>query len=159
MGKKNRKKKDRVELNSTTDIKNNPFSGLDFSNVVKEEPKPEPVKEEKKEKESVLSPADQALLKAFGEKGIEVAEVDSEVICRKKVYARIEKKKRAGHPATVIRGFDSNNAEYMMELIGTIKKQLGVGGILKDDMLELQGNHLERLPKILLPLGYEVVIG
>lgn len=161
MGKKNRKKKDRVELNSSSDVKNNPFAGLDFSAVTTPEPEPvvEEVEEVVEDKGPQLSPADQALLEAFGEKGIEFSEVDAEVLCRKKLYMRIEKKKRAGHPVTVVRGFDSDNAEYMMELIGTIKQQLGVGGKLRDDVLELQGNQLSRLPDILLELGYEAING
>ncbi len=160
MGKKNRKKQ-KVALNQSTELKNNPFAGLDFSAVTT--PEPEPVEEKteqaSEEKEPQLSAADRELLKAFGEKGIEFVEVDTEVICRKKLYMRIEKKKRAGHPVTVVRGFDTDNAEYMMELVGTVKRQLGVGGVLKDDRLEIQGNQLKRLPEIMLELGYEVVEG
>lgn len=158
MGKKNRKK-EKLPINQASELKNNPFSGLDFSAVTT--PEPEPVEEKISEVSDVkgpqLSAADQELLKAFGEKGIEFSEVDAEVLCRKKLYMRIEKKKRAGHPVTVIRGFDTNNAEYMMELVGAVKRQLGVGGILKDDALEVQGNQLKRLPEIFLELGYDII--
>ena len=157
MGKKNRKKKDRVEINSSSDIKNNPFSGMSFADVVvkpeEEKPKPKP---EVKDSGPTLSSADAELLAAFGGDG---SGLDVEEICRKKVFMRIEKKHRSGHPVTTIRGLVTDDAEYMMELVGTIKRKLGVGGILRDDVLEFQGNHLDRLAAIMLALGYDAVEG
>jgi len=160
MGKKNRKKKDRVELNTSTEIKNNPFSGMSFAEVVvKPEVVEEKPKEDPKDDGPKLSLADQALLAAFGGESLDTGELDVDAICRKKVFMRIERKHRSGHPVTTIRGLVTDDAEYMMELVGTIKRKLGVGGILRDDVLEFQGNQLERLPAIMLALGYDAVEG
>ena len=160
MGKKNRSKKDKVDINLTSAVKNNPFSGMSFAEViVKPEVKEEP-KVEKKDEGPILSQADEALLNAFTHGGsIDTPTLDVDEICRKKVYMRIERKHRSGHPVTTVRGLVTDDAEYIMELVGTIKRKLGVGGILRDEFLEFQGNQLERLPAIMLKLGYEAIEG
>ncbi|MCK5835208.1 MAG: translation initiation factor [Lentisphaeria bacterium] len=160
MGKKNRAKKDKVAINSSSEIKNNPFSGMNFAEVVvKPEVVEEKPKEEPKDTGPKLSLADQALLAAFGGESLDTGDLDVDALCRRKVFMRIERKHRSGHPVTTIRGLVTDDAEYMMELVGTIKRKLGVGGILRDDVLEFQGNHLDRLPAILLTLGYDGVEG
>ncbi len=42
------------------------------------------------------------------------------------------------------------------ELLGTLKKKLGCGGALKDGTFEFQGDHRDKLEKILQTAGYKV---
>ncbi len=159
MGKKNRSKKNKVATNATTVLKNNPFSGLDFSEVVtKEEPKEEPIVEFDPT-EPVLSPADQALLDQFGEAGLDAPELDVEKMCRPVLKMRIEKKKRAGHPVTTLRGFQFDDSEFMMELVSGLRKRLGVGGVYRDGTIEFQGNQIARLKDIMPEFGFDVKEG
>jgi transposase len=80
--------------------------------VEKEKPKPKP---EVKDSGPTLSAADAELLAAFGGDG---SGLDVEAICRKKVFMRIEKKHRSGHPVTTIRGLVTDDAEYMIVSAG-----------------------------------------
>ncbi len=42
------------------------------------------------------------------------------------------------------------------ELLGQLKKALGCGGTLRDGTFEFQGDHRDKLEKILLEKGYKV---
>lgn len=65
----------------------------------------------------------------------------------------IEKRKK-GKMVTVIRGLVVDDA--LPELLTTLKTACGAGGTLKDDELEIQGEHLERVRQKLRDLGYRV---
>jgi translation initiation factor 1 len=42
------------------------------------------------------------------------------------------------------------------ELLGSLKKALGCGGTLRDGAFEFQGDHRDKLEKLLLSRGYKV---
>jgi translation initiation factor 1 len=42
------------------------------------------------------------------------------------------------------------------QLLARLKKQLGCGGALKDGVFEFQGEHRDRLEKLLLADGYKI---
>lgn len=151
------KKKQKIDVTKEAELVNNPFAGLDLPFVAAE---PE-VKVDKKpdaKAEDKLSPADRALLRAFGDEAIDM-EVDAQEICRVKLKMRFEKKGRGGKVVTTVRGFQSDDAEYMMELLASVRKKLGTGGFLRDDSLEFQGDQTDRLPDVFHELGYKVVKG
>jgi translation initiation factor 1 len=73
---------------------------------------------------------------------------------KKTVNLAIEKRKK-GKVVTVIRGL-SARTDDLAALLSTLKNQCGAGGTLDGDTLELQGNHLDRLRKLLGDTGYAV---
>ncbi len=66
----------------------------------------------------------------------------------------VEKRKK-GKSVTVVRGL-SPTGNNLAELLAQLKATCGAGGALKEDMLEIQGRHLERVGKYLRDLGYRV---
>ncbi len=53
----------------------------------------------------------------------------------------------------MISGIDANKID-IRELIKKLKSELACGGTYKNDQIELQGNHRERLKKILEREGF-----
>ena len=66
----------------------------------------------------------------------------------------VEKRKK-GKVVTVVRGLPTQDND-LPALLGQIKAACGAGGTLKDDLLEIQGNHLQRVRDLLTGLGYRV---
>ena len=92
-------------------------------------------------------------------------ELEEECICpppEKQVHSppgqvvrlAVEKRKR-GKVVTVIRGLPSEKND-LPGLLTSLKNQCGSGGTLKDEMIELQGDQLERSRQYLATLGYTV---
>lgn len=61
---------------------------------------------------------------------------------------------RKGKTVTVITGFQCN-LETLEKLLKQLKTQCGSGGTLKDNILEIQGDHTQKILQILLELGYK----
>ncbi len=65
------------------------------------------------------------------------------------------KKGRKGKTVTVISGF-----QHSPDSLGTLAKQLkaqcGTGGTVKDDTIEIQGDHAQKLVDLLASKGYQV---
>jgi translation initiation factor 1 len=68
-----------------------------------------------------------------------------------------ETKGRGGKAVTIIRGLPLSGAD-LKSLASQLKKKCGVGGTLKDDIIEIQGDHRELLKEELEKLGYRVKI-
>ncbi len=66
----------------------------------------------------------------------------------------VEKRKK-GKMVTVVRGLPVNGND-LPALLVQLKNNCGAGGTLKEDELEIQGNHLERVRELLTQLGYRV---
>ena len=66
----------------------------------------------------------------------------------------VEKRKR-GKVVTVLRGLPAEEND-LPGLLGKLKLACGAGGTVKEDLLELQGEHLERMRGLLEELGYRV---
>lgn len=66
----------------------------------------------------------------------------------------VEKRKR-GKVVTVVRGLAAEDND-LPALLTRLKTACGAGGAVKDDLIELQGNHLERLRGLLEEIGYRV---
>lgn len=67
------------------------------------------------------------------------------------------RKGRKGKTVTVINGFQSN-PETLAALLKTLKNQCGAGGTVKDNEIEIQGDHKQKLVEILTKLGYKAKI-
>ena len=73
-----------------------------------------------------------------------------------KQTARLAVEKRAkGKLVTVVRGLPAIGND-LPDLLTRLKTACGAGGTLKDDTLELQGDHRPRAAKLLEQLGYKV---
>ncbi|HUG69611.1 MAG TPA: translation initiation factor [Pirellulaceae bacterium] len=66
----------------------------------------------------------------------------------------IEKRKK-GKVVTVVRGLPAEGND-LPELLSTLKTTCGAGGALKEDALEIQGRHIDRIRESLKTIGYRV---
>ena len=64
---------------------------------------------------------------------------------------------RKGKTVTIITGFQSK-PETLSALLKQLKAQCGTGGALKEDTLEIQGDHKQKILQILVELGYKAKI-
>ena len=64
---------------------------------------------------------------------------------------------RKGKTVTTITGCQSS-PEKLNQLLKTLKTQCGSGGTLKDDTIEIQGDHKAKILQILTGLGYKAKI-
>ena len=64
---------------------------------------------------------------------------------------------RKGKTVTVITGFQSK-PETLTALLKKLKAQCGSGGTLKDNEIEIQGDHKQKILDILIKLGYKAKI-
>ncbi|MBW4650374.1 MAG: translation initiation factor [Kastovskya adunca ATA6-11-RM4] len=67
------------------------------------------------------------------------------------------RKGRKGKTVTVISGFQLK-PETLAELLKKLKAQCGSGGTLKENTLEIQGDHTQKLLENLTALGYKAKI-
>lgn len=62
-------------------------------------------------------------------------------------------KKRYGKIVTVVKGFD--NSVDVKQIAKTLKNELACGGTYKDGMIELQGDHQNKIKEILVREGFD----
>ena len=66
----------------------------------------------------------------------------------------VEKRKK-GKQVTVVRGLRAAEND-LPALLTRLKTSCGAGGTVKDDTLEIQGDHVERVRRELREIGYRV---
>jgi translation initiation factor 1 len=64
---------------------------------------------------------------------------------------------RKGKTVTVISGFQSNS-ETLAALLKQLKAQCGAGGTIKDNEIEIQGDHAQKIAQFLIQLGYKAKV-
>lgn len=64
---------------------------------------------------------------------------------------------RKGKTVTVISGFQVK-PETLEQLVKQLKAQCGAGGTVKENTIEIQGDHQQKLLEILIKLGYKAKI-
>lgn len=67
------------------------------------------------------------------------------------------RKGRKGKTVTVISGFQTR-PETLAALLKQLKTQCGTGGTVRDNEIEIQGDHKQKLVQILTQLGYKAKI-
>ncbi len=66
---------------------------------------------------------------------------------------QLSRKGRGGKTVTLVTGFQLK-PETLKTLLKTLKAQCGTGGTAKENTLEIQGDHREKLLQALIGLGY-----
>ena len=79
-----------------------------------------------------------------------ICETLSKETVKIKIYME---KKRFGKTVTVIEGVDDKLTD-IKSLLKKFKKKLACGGTYKDKRIELQGNHLNKVKKLLVEEGF-----
>lgn len=98
-----------------------------------------------------ICPSCQAPIKRCACKEIERAKIKGSG----DVKLRRETKGRGGKSVVVITGL-ALNTDQLKLLLGELKRRCGSGGTLKDDALEIQGEHLDVIREELKKRGYKV---
>ena len=62
-------------------------------------------------------------------------------------------KKKFGKPVTIITGFESGID--IKKVAKALKNELACGGTFKDNVIELQGNHMKKVKSMLVKLGFD----
>ncbi len=73
---------------------------------------------------------------------------------QQKLRVQVDRKQRAGKEVSLITGFIGSE-EDLESLAKLLKTKCGVGGSAKDSEIIIQGNHVEKILKILIDLGYK----
>jgi translation initiation factor 1 len=73
------------------------------------------------------------------------------------IRIQASRKGRGGKTVTVIQGFQQS-PDSLAQLLKKLKNQCGTGGTLKDETLEIQGDHTQKLLTVLVELGYKAKI-
>jgi translation initiation factor 1 len=68
---------------------------------------------------------------------------------------RVEKKGRGGKTVTVVYDLP-DNAAFLKELSGELKRACGTGGSVAGNTVEIQGDHRDRLREVLAGKGWTV---
>lgn len=66
----------------------------------------------------------------------------------------VEKRKK-GKLITAVHGLSAEKND-LTALLGKLKSACGAGGTVKDDLLEVQGDHLDRVRDLLADTGYRL---
>jgi translation initiation factor 1 len=74
-----------------------------------------------------------------------------------RVKVRRETSGRRGKAVTTVAGVPVDDAG-LRDLAGRLKKRCGVGGSVKDGVIELQGDHRDVVVDVLRASGYDVVL-
>lgn len=64
-------------------------------------------------------------------------------------------KRKKGKRVTVVRGLKPDETD-LQDLLTDLKNTVGAGGTLKDDVIEIQGEQIERVRDRLSKIGYRV---
>jgi translation initiation factor 1 len=73
------------------------------------------------------------------------------------VYLHHDSKGRGGKTVTVIKKLVLSE-EHMKDLAKQLKQICGSGGTVKDSMIEIQGEHRDKIAEALKQMGYKVKI-
>jgi translation initiation factor 1 len=68
-----------------------------------------------------------------------------------------ESKGRAGKAVTLVRNLQLS-ADDLAALAKSLRQNCGSGGTLKDGVIEIQGDHREKIAQLLKGLGYKVKV-
>jgi translation initiation factor 1 len=71
-----------------------------------------------------------------------------------KLKIEVSRKGKGGKTVTIVSGFQVL-PETLTSLTKTLKNQCGAGGAMKDNTIEIQGDHRQKILEIVTKLGYK----
>ena len=104
------------------------------------------------------SDQNQRVYSEFGDRQTQSAMARPEPpVSQQTLKVQASRKGRKGKTVTVISGFQAK-PETLTELSKKLKAQCGAGGTVKDQEIEIQGDHRQQVVQFLDQLGYPVKI-
>ncbi len=76
---------------------------------------------------------------------------------QQQLKVQASRKGRKGKTVTVVSGFQAS-ATTLTDLAKQLKNHCGAGGAVKEDAIEVQGDHADKIQQFLADLGYKVKI-
>ncbi|NJM78200.1 MAG: translation initiation factor [Acaryochloridaceae cyanobacterium RU_4_10] len=76
---------------------------------------------------------------------------------QQQLKVQASRKGRKGKTVTVVSGFQASS-ETLADLAKKLKNHCGAGGAIKEDTIEVQGDHAEKVQLFLAELGYKAKI-
>jgi translation initiation factor 1 len=71
-----------------------------------------------------------------------------------KLKIEVSRKGKGGKTVTIVSGFQVS-LDTLTSLTKVLKNQCGAGGAMKDNSIEIQGDHRQKLLEIVTKLGYK----
>jgi translation initiation factor 1 len=106
-------------------------------------------------KKSQPSPLDRPAYLEFGAESATPSPAHPELPpAQQQLKVEASRKGRKGKTVTVVSGFQSS-PETLEALAKQLKNQCGAGGAVKDNTIEVQGEHREKVQQFLIGLGYK----
>ncbi|MBF1990735.1 translation initiation factor [Fischerella thermalis] len=105
------------------------------------------------------SSSDRFVYREFGDTNSPALERPTQELPPEKQNLRVQATRagRKGKTVTVISGFQTK-PETLQALVKQLKTQCGTGGTVKDNEIEIQGEHKQKILEILTKLGYKAKI-
>ena len=104
-------------------------------------------------------PGDRLVYSEFGNANADATSRPSQELPPNQQNLRVQasRKGRKGKTVTVITGFQTS-PDTLTALLKQLKAQCGAGGTLKDNEIEIQGDHAQKLVQILIQMGYKAKV-
>lgn len=101
------------------------------------------------------NPLERPAYTEFGAESVEPSPARPELPpSQQQLKIEASRKGRKGKTVTVVSGFQSSS-EILEGLAKQLKNQCGSGGAVKDNTIEVQGDHREKVQQMLMGLGYK----
>lgn len=110
-------------------------------------------KNNKSDHNRLVYSTDLGSLKTFFDESDLNSEVTETPKNKQQVRVTLDRKQRGGKEVTLVMGL-SESEEALKELGTFLKTKCGVGGAVKDGEILLQGDHREKVIKLLIEKGY-----
>jgi len=107
-----------------------------------------------KDKDRTVWSSDQGDLRKEASKALKVISLPPH---RQTIYLHRDSKGRHGSPVTLVKNLVLSQ-EGLKDLAKRLKQVSGSGGTVKDNVIEIQGEHREKIAEELKKLGYKVKI-
>jgi translation initiation factor 1 len=113
----------------------------------------------RKSPDAKTSKSDRVVFREFGSDNPAAVEraVPELPVREQNLRVQASRKGRKGKTVTVISGFQAK-PETLAALLKQLKTQCGTGGTVKEDTIEIQGDHTQKLVQLLVQLGYKAKI-
>ena len=110
-------------------------------------------KDNKSNKDRIVYSTDLGSLRNFFEDSEDESNESSTPKSKQQVRVTLDRKQRGGKEVTLIMGI--SESDEALKALGTfLKTKCGVGGAVKDGEIILQGDHREKVIKLLIEKGY-----